>query len=260
MNMSDEAAHLPDLAVRARWQRWEMESLDTLRGDGRRGLKKTGLTNRPTPADERAALALAKATEEASTRGHREGTERGLREGQAQGFAQGHAQGLEQGRQEGFSAGRQEGRAQGLAQGAEEARAQAARLDSLADTCATALAHLEEEVGQSLIQLATHIAEHILRTRLNQDPALIVALVQDTLQDDAAPDTTLTLHLHPDDLALVQEFLQQQPDLHQHRLLADEHISRGGCVIDTPHGCIDATLETRWRRVVSALGKATETA
>ncbi|NLC37416.1 MAG: flagellar assembly protein FliH, partial [Alcaligenaceae bacterium] len=64
----------------------------------------------------------------------------------------------------------------------------------------------------------------------------------------------LKLRVNPADLDLVDEYLQQSGSVTHWRLQADMSIDRGGCVAETALGNIDATLQTRWQRVVSTLG------
>lgn len=251
--MSDKPSS--DLQTRARWQRWEMDSLESLRTQH----KRRASDSEPAQADalRRRAQALAQARQE--------GLEKGYQEGYDKGRAEGHAQGLEIGRAEGhaegLAAGRVEGHAQGLesghTEGAALVREQAARLDALAQACAGALNELEAEVGQSLISLATRIAEQVLRDQLREHPDHILAVVRDVLQSRPEPGAPLNLRLHPDDLGLVSTMLQQTPDHASYRLIADERITRGGCMAETALGSVDATLETRWQRIVSALGQKT---
>ncbi|HEX7387903.1 MAG TPA: flagellar assembly protein FliH [Castellaniella sp.] len=252
-NTSDRAGSPTPLTVRARWQRWEMESLGALRTRSEQRTHGTGqlpLADEPDPD----AQARAKALEEARTLGYREGQEEGRRDGQAKGLEAGHTEGLERGRREGLLAGHQEGLAQGRQEGAAESQRQAEQLGRLVETCATAIHDLEAEAGQAMIRLATRIAAQFLHTELRENPRLIVDLVQDLLQTQVPQDTTLTLHLNPEDLALVEAFLQQEPDPDHYRLLADPTVSQGGCRLQTPYGSVDATFETRWQRITTALG------
>ena len=39
------------------------------------------------------------------------------------------------------------------------------------------------------------------------------------------------------------------------KIVEDAQIERGGCRLETPTTEVDATLETRWRRVVASLGR-----
>jgi flagellar assembly protein FliH len=254
--MSDKPGPSSDLAARARWQRWEMESLDALRANPMRRETDRNAERRKAELRRRATEALTQAREQGQARGYQEGFEQGRQAGRTEGLELGRAEGLEQGRTEGRTAGYQDGMAQGHADGAALAREQAKRLDTLANACGAALNGLEAEVGQALIQLATGIAEQVLRSHLRDHPNQILELVQDVLQSAPRQGTAIFLRLHPDDLALVQAFLQQNPDLSQYQLVADEQITRGGCIAETLQGSIDATLETRWLRVTAALGKA----
>lgn len=238
--------------MRARWQRWEMESLRTQQ-------QRRATDAEPPQADllRRRAQALAQARQEGLDKGYQEGYEKGLAEGQAQGLETGRTEGHTQG----LAAGRAEGHAQGLetghTEGAALAQEQAARLNALAQACAAAINDLESEIGQSLIRLATRIAEQVLSDQLREHPDHVLTLVQDVLQSRPEPGSPLNLRLHPDDLGLVNTFLQQNPDLSNYRLIADERITRGGCIAETALGSVDATLETRWQRIISALGQKT---
>ncbi len=255
--MSDKSGPSIDLATRARWQRWEMESLDALKQPlGRRASDRD--PRHQAELARRRVQALAEAREEGLAQGRADGFEQGHREGHAQGhalgLAEGHAKGLEQGRAEGHA----QGHAQGLEEGAALAREQAARLDGLAGACATALDRIEQEVGQSVIQLAIRIAEQVLRTHIRDYPNHILDLVREVMQARPEQGAALRLRLHPDDLELVRAFLQQTPDPARYRLSADASITRGGCIAETALGSVDATLETRWRRIIAALGQTDE--
>lgn len=255
--MSDKPGTFSDLATRARWQRWEMESLDALRPNPMRRESDRNAEQRKAEMRRRTVEALTQAREQGQARGYQEGFEQGRLAGHTEGLASGRAEGLEQGRAEGHAAGYQDGMAQGHAEGASLAREQAQRLDTLADACGAALNGLEAEVGQALIHLATRIAEQVLRSHLRDHPNQILELVQDVLQSAPRQGTAIVLRLHPDDLALVQAFVRQNPDLSQYQLVDDEQITPGGFIAETLQGSIDATLETRWLRVTAALGKAT---
>lgn len=254
--MSDKPGRSADLATRARWQRWEMESLDALRASPMRRASDRDAEQRKAEMQRRAAETLTRAHEQGRASGYQEGFEQGQRAGHAQGLQSGRAEGLEQGRAEGRAAGFQAGMKQGHAEGASLAREQAGRLDALADACGAALNGLEQEVGQALIHLATRIAEQVLRSHLRDHPNQILDLVQDVLQSSPREGAAIILRLHPDDLELVQTFLRQNPDVSQYQLVADEQLTHGGCIAETLHGSIDATLETRWLRVIAALGQA----
>jgi flagellar assembly protein FliH len=52
----------------------------------------------------------------------------------------------------------------------------------------------------------------------------------------------------------VRPHLEDVLDKNRLRIVEDAHIVRGGCLIETPQGDLDATLQARWREVVRVLG------
>ena len=66
------------------------------------------------------------------------------------------------------------------------------------------------------------------------------------------------LSLNPVDLDTVRGFLAEQPNAQRCVLLADPAIAPGGCRVIAEQCEVDATVETRWRRLVANLGSADE--
>ena len=63
------------------------------------------------------------------------------------------------------------------------------------------------------------------------------------------------MHVHPDDLALVQQGAADALAARSARLLADATVSRGGCRVDSDIGRIDAGIEARWSQAAATLGQ-----
>lgn len=245
--MSDEYGSLYDAG--GRWRRFEMESFDpapapdptpatTPEQDSAAGAQL------PDPAEVLAEIQRLR--EAAQNRGH------------AEGYAAGHAQGLEAGMREGRERGEREGHeagyAAGHAEGLEIATAEAERLRQLVQACAASIESIEASTGDALVGLALSVAEQVLRSTLAAEPERILDLVRDVVHVDGSAQGILRLRLHPEDVDLVDQYLQQEPTVSQWRLQADPAIERGGCIVETALGHIDATLQTRWQRVVSTLG------
>lgn len=244
--MSDAHHSLYDAG--GRWRRLEMESFDTGPGDATQDAaaseSKRAAPALPDPAEVLAEI--EKLRETARTRGH------------AEGYAEGHAQGHEAGRREGHEQGLQEGRetgyAEGHAQGLDMAREEARKLQALAQACAESIHGMEADTGEALLSLALRVAEQVLRSTLNSQPERILDLIREVLQVDAGQQGALKLRLNPADMDLVDQYLQQDATVTHWRLQSDASIERGGCIVETALGSIDATLQTRWQRVVSTLG------
>lgn len=245
--MSDQHEVLYDAA--GRWRRWEPAPLDepetgTAEDTGASGVTEDTGPSLPDPEEVLAEIQRLRETAEA--RGH------------AEGFAAGHEQGmtagLTEGREEGFREGREAGYAEGYAHGQEEAGKEAQALRDAAQAVSDAIEKIEEEMGQALLSLATRIAEQVLRSTLDTQPERILGLIHDVLHVDGSQQEILKLQLNPADVELVEKYLESDGSVGRWSIQSDPSIERGGCIAVTALGTIDATLQTRWQRVVSALG------
>jgi len=63
------------------------------------------------------------------------------------------------------------------------------------------------------------------------------------------------LYLQPDDAALVREHLGEELSQNGWRLVEDPELQRGGCRMETGTNQVDATMQTRWRRIAESLSK-----
>ncbi len=242
--MSD--APYAGLEVRERrrsWRRWQMEAFD-----------------HPEQADDESLPAEPSADELAAERAaeldaaRRAGFEAGRQAGHAQGLEQGRATGLAEGRE----TGREQGLAEGLADGRDEAARQAQRLAALADACADSLVKIEAQVGQALLSLALDVARQVVRDALAVEPERVLAAVREVVHFDVRGAAPLRLWVHSQDHEIVARHLADDLKAGGWKLLVDDSLTPGGCRAETAYGSIDATLQTRWRRVAASLGKADE--
>jgi flagellar assembly protein FliH len=111
------------------------------------------------------------------------------------------------------------------------------------------------DAEEALIEIAFTVAQKIV-AEVPISRELVEAGIRAALaQADAA--TEFFIHLHPDDLALLQqhtsELLASGPRQAQMHFLAAPDIARGGCLVRTQFGVIDARRETRLDRVRQSL-------
>jgi flagellar assembly protein FliH len=193
--------------------------------------------------------------EQSRREGFAAGHEEGFAAGRAEGLAQGQEEGRRQGHQEGYAKGEAEGRTQGEARARAQYEAQWQQRLALAASLIEGLEHLAERTRETLAEeiaaLAVEIARRVLQDELRTSPERIVSLVRRLLEEEGAPH--LTIRLHPEDLSLVREGLDAELAKGGHRLIADASIARGGCLVESDSHVIDATLPSRWRRLVARL-------
>jgi flagellar assembly protein FliH len=158
----------------------------------------------------------------------------------------------EQAYREGFEAGFRDG----VARGEESAReilerARAVLAAAEAERTAT-INRLEKEI----LELAQEIARRIVAAEIKTNQEVVLAIMKEALTLVRDRPHVLVL-VHPDDLAVCQQARQQfealLPDNAVLRILPDLRVERGGCIVDTGEGVVDATLASRWAMLLEEL-------
>lgn len=149
---------------------------------------------------------------------------------------------------------RAEAYAEGLAAGRAEGEQAGVRMKQLAESFGDALDTLDFRLADMILDLALDVARQVVAGELAVHPQRILEVVNLALKQMVESTREARLLLNPEDAALVRPHLEQVLDKARLRIVEDARIVRGGCLIETPHGDIDATLPARWRQVVQVLG------
>ncbi|MBL8503532.1 MAG: flagellar assembly protein FliH [Rhodocyclaceae bacterium] len=149
---------------------------------------------------------------------------------------------------QGFDAGYEEGTAR--------ARMEALRLHTLVEQLDGALAEFDQKVAEELLGLALEVARQVLRQAIAARPETILEVVKEALLQ--LPHQHAALYLHPEDASLVRSYLGDQLAHAGHRLHEEPAMARGGVRVDAGGSHLDASVETRWRRVIESMGAASE--
>ena len=160
----------------------------------------------------------------------------------------------EQARQEGYLAGH----AEGIAAGHEQAALEAARLQDLADTFSTEVAKADEVISQHVLDLAVDLARALLKSALALRPELVIPIVREAVRYLPVLHPPALLFLNPDDHVLVKDKIGDELTKMGWLLTDDAQLEPGGCRVETANNQIDASLPTRWQRLLAALGKQSD--
>lgn len=165
----------------------------------------------------------------------------------------------EQGRQDAIairSEAEKKGFAEGLAAGEQQVLAQVSSLAEVGSRLAALEEILLRQHEQQLIELAVAIARNIVHQELTLDPETIVAIARRTIEEMPAHGP-VTLKVHPDDYVVLHErlpALQREFDHLEHfQLVASETVERGGCLLETAVGQVDASLESQFSEIKASL-------
>ena len=128
------------------------------------------------------------------------------------------------------------------------------QVGTLVQSIGAQLDALQQEMAEALALAATRLARQIVRSELSTRPESVASVAQEALDALLLSARHITLRVHPDDHALVATGAGEVLAARGARLIADAAITRGGCLVESNIGVIDASIETRWRRAAAALG------
>lgn len=150
---------------------------------------------------------------------------------------------------------REESHAAGYQEGKDQAQAEALRLHALVENLERELQHFDQQVAQDLLTLSLDVARQMVCQALQARPELVLAVVQEAIACLPHFNQHAQLVLHPEDASLVRSRLGEQLSHSGWKILEDTRMERGGCRVETANSQIDATLPTRWQRVLAAIGQ-----
>ena len=164
-------------------------------------------------------------------------------------------------------AAKKQGHATGLQQGLDEAKRQMAeQLKQTADICNAMVAAAEQESSRVLleaepkiIELVLAISRKIICDEVEERPAVVLGLVRGALER-VRDQNQIIIHVSPEDY----EFILQSRQLLQTvvgaerslTLTADSVLGKGGCLIETSFGTVEAGIDTQLesiRRVLQGM-------
>jgi flagellar assembly protein FliH len=160
----------------------------------------------------------------------------------------------EEARASGYQAGLAEGRLAGEQQAREAAEENTRQLLSLIENLKTSIADLEQTVADQLLSLAIEIASQVTRSAINVNPDILLPLIREAIGALPLHHAHIVLRLNPKDIESVRTPMGEQLSQIGAQLIEDSTVSPGGCMLLAGASEVDATIETRWKRVLEAIG------
>jgi len=158
-----------------------------------------------------------------------------------------YQRGVREGHQDGFSQGRKAGVADGLKE-----------IEPVVHLFQQALQEinvLRKELclraEQETVRLSLAIARKILVREPETNPEIIKGIVIKTFKT-IAMNPPVRIRINPSELAYIQERRQLIPIEGEVDFIEDPSISRGGCVVETLSGDVDARLESQMEMIEEA--------
>ena len=153
-----------------------------------------------------------------------------------------------------YTEAQQQGYMAGYEEGIAQARAEVAQIDAILSSVQRSIAELDQHVAEQLLATAVEIASQVLRQSLRVKPDLLIPVVREAITTLHPHTGHPVLLAHPQDAALIRSQLGDQLAHNNWRVIDDNSLTPGGCRVELGASEVDATLETRWRRVIESIG------
>ncbi|MBU1864642.1 MAG: hypothetical protein KKH94_13360 [Candidatus Omnitrophica bacterium] len=150
----------------------------------------------------------------------------------------------------------QSGFEEGLRKGLEKLKP----LEEMLRDTLTKINHFAEQYPHQLepkvVNLILHIASKIIKDKLESDRNIVIRTVQDTFKEITDKEY-IKIRVHCEDIALMRKFqpqlLEMFHDIKKIEIVADDIVDKGGCIIETNEGRVDATIKTQLQKLYGAI-------
>jgi flagellar assembly protein FliH len=165
-----------------------------------------------------------------------------------------HAAELTVARDRSFEEGRRLGREEAAAQAEAKVTEAAETLRSMIKEVKLQRGSLLREAETRIVELAVRVASRILDHQVEVDRKAVVGVVRGALRL-VERDDSVVIRVHPDDLPLMEEHLRETggPTGSGIRAVPSAQVPRGGCLIETEGGSLDARIESQLDELRSVL-------
>lgn len=160
----------------------------------------------------------------------------------------------EEARQAGYAIGLEEGRRDAATEIAKAKKTEADRVGALIRNLNGALAGMEQEVAEQVLDLALEVARQVIRGKLKANRACLLGMIREAMHAMPLHHGNVALHVNPADADFLRENLSELGASGGVHIAPDNTITAGGCLLKAGSSEVDATLETRWRRVLESIG------
>jgi flagellar assembly protein FliH len=153
---------------------------------------------------------------------------------------------------EAFAKGYEQGERAGAEAGAKRAEAMLRRLADTIQELADVRRAMIRETERQMVQLAMAIARRILRREVAIDSDLTLTMARVALER-LGDSTAVTIRLHPGDFEATCRQREALLAGSHVTVTPDPAVSRGGCLVQSDFGYVDASVDAQFQELARAL-------
>ena len=151
-----------------------------------------------------------------------------------------------------FAKGYAEGERGGQQAATQRNEAMLRRLVATIEEIASVRAGMMRKTERELVRLAVAMAERIVRREVDADAELLAGMAR-TAIDRLGQDVAATIHLNPEDHTAMMAARNGAPFDGSVQVVPDPMVGRGGCMVKSAFGTVDAGIDTQIREMSHAL-------
>jgi flagellar assembly protein FliH len=153
---------------------------------------------------------------------------------------------------EAFAKGYEQGERAGAEAGTKRAEAMLRRLAETIEELADVRRSMVRQTERQMVQLALAIARRIVRREVALDSELTVAMARVALER-LGDSTSVTIRLNPDDYEVTAGRREAMLPGSHVSVVPDSAVSRGGCLVQSDFGYVDASVDAQFQELARAL-------
>lgn len=161
------------------------------------------------------------------------------------------------GQREGFDRAKQEVQTELMSAWNERVEALQSDISVLIDSIASQRKVLWEQAEQEINAFVLEMAKKVVKVEIEQNKKVIGEMIRHSLRR-VADKESIRIRVCPDELSAIRadrkDLLLVLDGARQLEIVDDRRIGRGGCVIETTAGTIDARIDTQFEQIADKLG------
>lgn len=179
--------------------------------------------------------------------------EEGFNEGKQSGFEKGFEEGTAKGHEQGLTSGHEEGRTAGFEEGSAHAQDVVSTFERAVEQLTHPLSLVNESVKKQVTKLAVALAKSVVQTEITTNLSVIETALNKALEALPINETSVQIHLHPDDLGRLSTLLSpERCDEKGWTIIEKSSMTPGGCEVVSENNAVDVSVERRTRDVIDA--------
>lgn len=136
------------------------------------------------------------------------------------------------------------------------------RIDVVIDEIENKFSRELEKFSNSLVKATVLVSEKIINKEVSKDTDIILSQVKKAIRNLDENDTIIRITLHPEDQKIIEQaksrIVSDDSRLKKTKIATNTEIQRGGCVLTTSAGELDARISTQLDKIKDIFQKTIE--